>query len=110
MHLSLESSNAINFALGDEYIINIYSQYDPSRKSRSLKDSTVYFTRSQSLGEDKLIEFHKPHMWAMLQTINSVMEKAYLSSPPMNHIPRLLLYKDTLSKIVVDDKKNAYSR
>ena len=42
-------------------------------------------------------------MWALLQTIDSMIEMIYLGSLPLNYIPRWLLHKDTLSKIVVEE-------
>ena len=56
----LDLSNASNVSPNDDDIINIYSQYDASNKSRVSKEDRVHFTRSQSLRENKLIEFCKP--------------------------------------------------
>ena len=73
------------------------------KKNRALKDSRVHFTRSQSLREDKLVEFLKPCTWAILQTMDRTMEMRYLGSLPLNNVPRWLLHKDTFSKITLEE-------
>ena len=80
----------------------MYSQYYVSDISRGSKDSRIHFVRSQSLREDKLTEFHKPRMWALLQTIDRTMEMTYVGSLSLNSLPNWLLNKHMLSKITID--------
>ena len=80
----------------------MYSQYDVSNRSRGSKDSRIHFIRIQSLREDELTEFHKPCIWALLQTIDSTMEMTYVGSLFLNSLPNWFLNKHMLSKIIID--------
>ena len=62
-----------------------------------------HFTRSETLREDKLTEFFKARTGALLETIESTIEMTNLGTLPLNSIPKLLLHKDTFSKVTIEE-------
>ena len=86
-------------------VIRISSTYIANRMHLTVEvwDSRVHFTKTQSMREDKLTEFHSPCTWALLQTIEIVMKMIYLGSFLLNRIPWWLFLKDTLSKITLGE-------